>query len=222
MKIKPYVSRLNSSSQFKQFQKKHPDAFMVAGFFILDLEEGRNIHQIDYYVPSQKKIAAFTLDDGVNFQLLEMLNHKTPEKLDIKTKIDLDAIHGILEDEMKNRSITEEIKKIIAIIQTIDGKKVWNINCVLSGMTILKAHVDDDSQTVLKMEKSSIMDYVKKMPANMANLANGMQPQIESKEKIKETIKKLENLEEAIEKEKKEFEEKLQKKEKKPKKAKNQ
>jgi predicted transcriptional regulator len=39
-------------------------------------------------------------------------------------------------------------------------------------MSIIKAHVDDESKTVLKMVKSSIMDYVKKMPgAQLVSLA---------------------------------------------------
>ncbi len=165
MKIKPYVAKLNNSKTYKQFQKKYEDAFMIAGFFILDLEMGKNLHQIDYYVPTEKKIAAFTLDGGVTMQMLDMMNNKlVPEKLEITTKVDLDALKGILEDEMKNRNITDDIKKIIAIIQTIDGKKIWNLNCVLSGMSILKAHIDDESETVLKMEKASIMDLLKKIP----------------------------------------------------------
>lgn len=224
MKIKPYVDRLNASKEYKEFQKKYDDAFMIAGFFILDLETGNNLHKIDYYVPSEKKIAAFTLDGGVTMQMLDMINsHILPEKLDIKTNIDLDALYGILEDEMKNRSITEEIKKIIAILQTVNGKKVWNLNCVLSGMGILKAHVDDESKTVLKMEKASILDYVKKMPANISALKGmaGEQPAGEKGEEsekfLKEKVKTLAKLEEEIESEKKKTEEALEKKSKKSK-----
>ncbi|MEM4271774.1 MAG: hypothetical protein QXD13_01655 [Candidatus Pacearchaeota archaeon] len=226
MKIKLYVDRLNNSKEFADFQKKYSDAFMIAGFFILDLEQGNNLHQIDYYIPSEKKIAAFTLDGGVTMQLLEAMGRGSPEKLDIKTNIDLDALHGILEDEMKNRNITDEVKKIIAIIQNIDGKKVWNINCILSGMNILKAHIEDESKTVLKMERSSIMDYIKKVPA--ADLKKLKLPRVEvdgegegaeesseevtkkeSKEQLKEKIKKLQELESAIEKEKEEYEKEL-------------
>jgi len=145
----------------------------------------------------------------------------------------LDALHGILEDEMKNRSMTENIKKIIAIVQTIGGKKVWNLNCILSGMGILKAHIDDESQTVLKMEKSSIMDYIKKMPGGLSALsgAQGMpEGEIEegmseeSEDELKEKIKTLNKVEEEIEAEKKVIEENLakksSKKEKEPKKSK--
>ena len=229
MKIKPYVDRLNSSKEYKDFQKKYGNAFMMAGFFIIDFETGNKLHQIDYYVPSEKKIAAFTLDGGVTMQMLNMINsHMIPEKLDIKTNIDLDALHGILEDEMKNRSITEEIKKIIAILQTVEGKKVWNLNCVLSGMGILKAHIDDESQTVLKMEKVSAFDYIKKMPANLSALKGikGM-PSSEGEEEdgadsekdVKDKLKTLNNLEEEIESEKKKIEEALNKKSSKVKKA---
>lgn len=173
MKIKPYVNKLHGSKEFKDFSRKHSDAFVIAGFFILDLENKKNIHQIDYYVPSTKKVAAFTLDGGVNMQMLSLMNSKVPGKLDIATNVDLDSLHGIVEDEMKNRSITDEVKKIIAVLQNVDGKKVWNLNCVLSGMGILRAHIDDDSKTVLKMEKASLLDYIKRV--NPADLQAGMQ-----------------------------------------------
>lgn len=209
MKIKPYIDRLNSSKAYKDFQKKYDDAFMIAGFFILDLETQNNLHQIDYYVPAEKKIAAFTVDKGITLQMLDMMNNKlVPERLDFQTKIDLDALPGILTDEMKNRSITEEIKKIIAIVQMIDGKKVWNLNCVLSGMGILKAHVDDDSKTILKMEKSSILDYVKKLPAGGLKGLKGIAGAggKESKDELKEKMKNLDKLEKEIELEKKKIE----------------
>jgi len=217
MKLQPYIEKLNSSSEFKEFQKKYDGAFIVAGFFVLDLEMGKNLHQIDYYVPSKKKIAAFTLDDKVTMQLLDLLNNKVPEKLDIKTKIDLDQIKGILEDEMKNRSIAESIKKIIAVLQNLDGKKIWNLNCILSGMGILNAHVEDESRTVLKMEKKSLMDIMKKMSVSEFKQMQAQQktqqgqvqvqtdPAAEKDVEIQEKLKKLNALEQEIEKEKAEL-----------------
>jgi len=213
MKIKPYVERLSSSKAYHEFQKKYDDAFMIAGFFILDLESQNNLHQLDYYVPKEKKIAAFTVDKGVTMQMLDMINNKlVPEKLDIQTNIDLDALPGILTDEMKNRNITEEIKKIIAIVQTVEGKKIWNLNCVLSGMGILKAHVDDESKTVLKMEKSSIMDYLKKVPMNgLQGLPGQKGEKTADKKELVDKLKNLAKLEKEIEEEKKKFENELKK-----------
>ncbi|MBS3090816.1 hypothetical protein J4217_00010 [Candidatus Pacearchaeota archaeon] len=210
MKIAPYVERLEKSKEYKDFRKKYKNSFMAVGFFVLDLELGKNIHQLDFYVPSEKKIAAFTLDSGVKVQLLETMNNKVPEKLDMNTNVDLDALHGILEDEMKNRNITDEIKKIVAILQNIDGKKLWNLNCVLSGMQILRAHVDDASKSVLKMERLSMMDLMQKVPGNM--LKEAVKGKM-SKDDVKSELGKLDKMEEEIEKEKKELAFELEKKE---------
>ena len=196
MKIQPYVQKLQNSKEYKKFIKDHAESFLVAGFFVLDYETGMNIHQIDYYIPSKKQVAAFNLDGEVDVKLLDMMNkEKKPEKLNIKTKVDLDALRGILEDEMKNRNITETIKKCVAVIQMVDGKKLWVLNCVLSGMEILKAHVDDDSKTVLKMERASMMDYVKKMPQmppqqNLKTDKETIQKQIDQLSKLKEQLEK--------------------------------
>jgi hypothetical protein len=221
MKLQPYIEKLNSSPAYKDFHKKNNDAFVVAGFFILDFEMGNNIHQIDYYVPSKKKIAAFSLDKQINLQLLDMLNSKVPEKLDIKTKVDLDQLQGILEEEMKNRSITEEIKKIIAVLQCLEGKKIWNLNCILSGMGILSAHVEDETRTVLKMEKKSLMDIMKKIPAgalkqqmpSTGNPGNTEGAEGTNQDEVKEKLKKLDDLAKEIEKEKDELQKEASEKE---------
>ena len=164
MKIKPYVEKLNSSGEYKKFISENKDAFMIAGFFIIDFDTNQHTHQIDYYIPSTKKVAAFTLDKQITLQMLQaMASKKLPEKLDLKTKIDLDELKGILLDEMKNRNMTEDIKKVIAVIQNIDGKKIWNLNCVLTGMEILRAHIEDSSKSVLKMEKISMADIMRRV-----------------------------------------------------------
>ncbi|HLC31186.1 MAG TPA: hypothetical protein VJK51_00825 [Candidatus Nanoarchaeia archaeon] len=206
MKLAPYLTRLNNSTEYKDFSKKYTDAFMVAGFFIIDYEAGKNIHQFDFFVPKERKIAAFTMDRQITVQLLATMNEKVPEKMDSKTNIDLDELQGILEDEMKNRNITEDIKKVIAILQTLDGKKIWNLNCVLSGMGILRAHVDDASKTVLKMEKVSLTDIMKKLPAQA--LQN---PGMPSKEDMKTEMDRLNKLQEQIEEQKTKIQEEIAK-----------
>lgn len=205
MKIQPYVEKLHTSEEYKNFQAENDDAFLVAGFFVLDFETNQNIHQIDYFIPSKNKVAAFTLDGDVNLRVLETMNDKVPEKLDLQTKTDLDALKGILEDEMKNRNMTENVKKIIAVVQTLEGKKMWILNCILSGMEILKAHVDDESQTVLKMEKASVLDYIKKVPGGAAQ--GGMAPKALKPEDIDKQIEQLDKLKEELEKEKKKLKE---------------
>ena len=214
MKLQPLIEQLNNSKEYREFTQKYKDAFIAAGFFIIDLETGKDVHQIDFYVPSQKKVAAFTLgDDKITMQMLEVLNDKVPEKLSNQKNVDLDAIKGILEDEMKNRNITDDIRKIIAVVQNLNGKKIWNLNCVLTGMGLLNAHVEDESQTVLKMERISMMDLVKKIPSYDMKMNGAGQAGEEGEEgapvadsSAKEKIKKLEMLQKALEKEKQKYE----------------
>ena len=201
MKIKPYVERLKKSKEFKEFMTKYPNSFMAAGFFVLDLETGKHIHQVDYYMPSVKKMAAFTLDHGIQTKILDMLSGRPPNSLDLNTNIDLDALPGILTDEMRNRNMSEDIRKIVAVIQNIGGKKIWNINCILTGMEILKSHVEDESKTILKIEKVSLVDVMKHLPIQgIPGAQVAREPS--SKGEVEEELKRLEELEQEIRKEK--------------------
>jgi len=101
-------------------------------------------------------------------------------------------------------------------LQNIEGKKIWNVNCVLSGMGIVKAHIEDASESVLKMEKSSILDYIKKVPAEKLKEIGQSKPEKQgSIQKPREKLKNLEKLEEAIEEEKKKIKMEMEKEKKK-------
>lgn len=163
MKFDHYLKRIEESKEFKNFQKKNKSAYLCAGFFVLDFETGKDLYQLDYSL-ANGKIATFILDDGVKMKISDQtLKKKLPEiKGDVKT--DLQALRGIVEDEMKNRTVTEGVKKMIAILHILDNKTVWNLQCILNGLGILQVHVDDADQSVLKFEKHSLMDFMKAMP----------------------------------------------------------
>jgi hypothetical protein len=212
MKLKEYIQKLNGSSEFQEFKSKNPNSFPMAGFFVLDLENSQNTHQIDYYLPEEKKVAAFSLDnEKVILKILDAMSNKAPGEVDLSSDMDLDALKGIIQDEMKNRSYSEDIKKIIAILQNLDGKTIWNLNCVLSGMELLRCHVSDSDKSILKMEKISMQDIMKKVtPSQIAELKSQAQKnsgqEKTSDDNIEEKIKKLNALEQAIEKEKEKLE----------------
>lgn len=163
MKFSHYLGRVSSSKEFKEFIKKNKEAYLCAGFFVFDFEEGKDVHQVDYFLPKEKKIAAFLLDDGLSYKIAEAMNTNKPEEISGDIKMDLDKLKGIVEDEMKNHTVTDNIMKMIAILQSNDGKKIWNLNCILSGMGLLKVHVDDETGDILKFEKASFLDFVRKI-----------------------------------------------------------
>jgi hypothetical protein len=225
MSIQKFLGKLEGSPIYKDFKKEHKNNYLTAGFFVIDKETGKDVHQLDFYLPNEKKMAAFTLGKEITLQILNLVTDKIPEKLDTKSKIDLDAISGIIQDEMKNRTITGDIKKVIAVLQTLDGKKIWNVSCILSGMDLLRVHVEDDSETVLKMDRSSLMDMIKTVPKSelmkMRGKQEGKAPSGKADEKalMKENLDKLNKLESQIEKEKAVLEKELNKPEKPAKKA---
>lgn len=165
MKFEHYLKRAEESKEYKKFKQEHGKAYLCAGFFVLDFETGKHTHQVDYFIPNSKKIATFVLDEGVDMKISEEMKMKTKlEKMEEEVKIDLDALKGIVEDEMHNRTITQQVKKIIAVLQKQDGKYVWKLNCITDGMGIIKVHVNDDTSNILEFEKINLFDIMRMIP----------------------------------------------------------
>jgi hypothetical protein len=193
MKFSHYLKKLHESPEYKKFRGKCKKAYLCAGFFVIDVETGRDIHQIDYILPN-KKIATFFLDDGVKLKISEQAIKKNLPEIKAEIKTDIDALRGIAEDEMKNRTITSNIRKIIAILHILDDRLVWNLQCILDGLNILHVHVDDSDQTILKFEKHSLMDLIRPIAGLQAGKPT------EEGEKQKTSKKDLATLQEKIEK----------------------
>ena len=162
MKFEHYMKRVEASKEFRKFKKENKEAYLCAGFFVLDFENEKNMHQLDYYLESGK-VATILTDNGIKINISKQAIKK--KLLEIKQPVmtDLDAIRGIVHDEMQNRSITEEIKKIIAIVYIVDNKIVWNLQCILNGLILLHVNVDDSNQSILMFEKFSLLDLIRKV-----------------------------------------------------------
>ena len=163
MKFDHYLKRVEESSEFKKFKQENPKAYLCAGFFVLDFDEEKNSNQIDYILPNGK-IATFVLDGGVKIKISDIaIKGKTDLKeINQESQLDIERLKGIVEDEMKNRTVTEDVKKIIAILQVYNGKLIWNLNCLLAGLGILQIHIDDKDGNILKFEKHSLLDFMRK------------------------------------------------------------
>lgn len=162
MKLSHYIKRVEDSEEFKKFRQEHKKAYLSAGFFVLDYETEKHMHQIDFFIPGTKKIATFKVDKGVEVNHSEPLKlKKKPEEIKGDSNLDIDALRGIVHDEMMNRTVTQDIKKIIAVLQQEQGKKVWRLNCITGDMGILKVIVDDEKGNVLDFEKLNLFDMMK-------------------------------------------------------------
>jgi hypothetical protein len=164
MKVENYIEKLKNSEKHREFLKKNSKAYFSAGFFVIDFIENNNLHQIDYYLPKEKKMATFILDgEEINFNISEPSNNIVPEEITGKINMDLDLIKRIIEDEMKNKMITKEIHKIIAIVYSSENKLLWSLNCITSDMAIVKATIEDETHFIDKFELVNLFDVVKKI-----------------------------------------------------------
>lgn len=161
------LEEIEKSPAFKNFRKQHPDVYLCAGFFVLNYESGQENStqkQLDY---SQKdgKIFTFILNNEITIKEAETIEGKKQDlpELNKNIKVDLDDAEKILEEELKHKKVKNKLLKIIAVLQKHEGKQIWNLNCVLSGMEILRVHIDSETGDILKFEKKSMFDFIKKV-----------------------------------------------------------
>lgn len=190
MKLKKFLTKLEKSEEFKKFKLEDPKSFLCSAFLVRDFEGTHNETQIDYYSPKTNKIVSFKIGNKIERMPVEkspmMLDQKkfTPKKIEKDMNMDIENIKGIIEDEMKNRGITEKIKKLIVIGQNLNGKNNWNCTGFLDGLGLLQAHLEDERECVLFMEKKSFMDMLipLKKGENLADAIKKKQEQAAEKD----------------------------------------
>ena len=167
MKATHYIKKVKGSEPFKQFMKEDPKAYLCSVFFIRDFNENHNETQVDFYSPAKKAMISFKVDKKVERipinKKAETITHKkfVPKNLNENTKMDVDELKDILLAEMHNRGMTYEIDKILVFLYIADDETVWNCTAFLKGLGLLQSHVEDESGTVLFMEKKSLFDLVR-------------------------------------------------------------
>lgn len=166
MNFSSTLKKIESSKEFKQFKKQHPDAYLCVGFFVLDYEQGNNQQQLDYSLKNGK-IFTFALNENqeITFKEAERISGKQeilPE-ISKKIKVDIPELRKTLEKRMEKEEIQNRIIKIIAILQKHEDNQIWNLNCILEGMGILQAHIGCMNKKILKFEKKNLFDFVKKV-----------------------------------------------------------
>ncbi len=155
--------KITESQTFKNFREKHPNAELCAGFFIIDFLSNDIKKNLDYKV--EDKIFTFDLNKNNEViikedKILDSTKPLNPIKPEVKTELqDLKGLVGI---KALDNGISAKINKIIAVLQTHQEKQVWNLTCMLEGLIILHILIDSETGNILKFERKSMMDLVKK------------------------------------------------------------
>lgn len=166
MTFKQTYNTITESKAFQTFQQEHPDAELVAGFFILDfLDETNNQRALDY--KDQGKIFTFSLNsqDEITLKedkLIETSIHPQLTKIQPETKIELDELKSIAGIKALDNGIKDKFQKIIAVLQNHQDKEIWNLTCMLENMIILNILIDCNTGEIIKFDKKNMMDFVKR------------------------------------------------------------
>lgn len=166
MTFQQTLSTIESSVVFKNFIKEHPNAELVAGFFILDLLNNNNQRSLDYKVNS--KIFTFSLNETneITFKedkVIEDSNLPKLQKISPNIRIDLNEIPSIAEKTALDNGVKSNFQKIIAVLQIHKEQQVWNLTCILDSFVILNILIDSDTSHVIKFSRKSMADFVRRV-----------------------------------------------------------
>ncbi len=164
------LNKIESSKVFKNFKEKNPDAELCAGFFVLDFISKDTKQTLDYKLEQGKKVFTFSLE-GEDITVREDELVDAPEKHKLKkikpsVNVEVEELKSIAGTKKLDEGLASQMHKIIAVLQIYEHegeeKQVWNLTCMLEGLQILHILIDSDSGDIIKFEKKSMMDFIKK------------------------------------------------------------
>jgi len=160
MNLFEVMRRVEDSKVFKRFKKENPGAYFCAAFFIMDLETKEDKRQLDYYVSSTDVMTFSIVNDKVEAAKAELPKKEKIPAIGMQA-VKLDEEKAI--DLAKKESEIGEFTKVIAVLQNLEGKDIWNLSCI-KGLQMMRYHVLASDGKVIKKEKINLMDMMKITP----------------------------------------------------------
>ncbi|MDD5193746.1 MAG: hypothetical protein PHF67_04140 [Candidatus Nanoarchaeia archaeon] len=165
MTFKQTYETITSSEIFRDFKKQFPEAEFCTGFFITDFFGNDNKKSIDFKVG--EKIFTFSINELGNLkmnedELIKTKQFPTLEPINPEFKVDLDEAESTAKIKAVGNGINAKFSKIISVLQKYEGKQVWNLTCMLEGLIILHVIIDANTGEVIKFERKSMMDLIRK------------------------------------------------------------
>ncbi|MBS3073556.1 hypothetical protein J4465_02050 [Candidatus Pacearchaeota archaeon] len=166
MSFKQLLKEIESSKEYKQFNKQYPDSFLSSAFFIVNKNFEIEMRQVDFFITSENKIMSFILDqtDCLQQKLGELYNKDAKIT---KKENEIDPKEVSIEFKELQKSIKEKIKylddlnKVIVVLHKKDKKTIWSLTCMLTSLKITSLSIDAKSGKLLEEKSANISDYIK-------------------------------------------------------------
>lgn len=171
MSFKSTYKKIIESKEFRNFIEINKDAELCAAFFVTDYFGNDNKKSIDYKV--NNKVITFSLNEHGKIkveedELINIEGKKFPvlKKINPDISLDLDEIEGSAKIRALDEGIHAKFNKIISVLQKYEyegeEKQIWNLTCMLEGLIILHVLVDSSTGKIIKFERKSMMDLIRK------------------------------------------------------------
>ncbi len=147
-------TQLEKSQVFKEFKNKNPEAFLCAGFFILNFKN--NIYDYSFDYRTEQEIFTFKVPVAGEIIMLQepILDQQKPlEKINLDVQIDINDLRDLVEKELRLSGIKNKIEEIISVLQVINGRQIWNLTVMCEGFAIITIHIDAESGKLLNSKK---------------------------------------------------------------------
>jgi len=163
MNFQFYTEKLENSNIFKKFKKENSGAYLASGFFIIDKEGTDNQRHLDFYIPENKQMVSFKLNEEVEKIPVEIIPNVVPKKIKLDFDFDFKEVEKLILEEMKKQNIDKKLQKILISLQNVDGKPMLICTVFIAMMGLLTVHIDVSDMKITLFEKKSFFDIMKRV-----------------------------------------------------------
>ncbi len=169
MNIQFYWEKLRDMKTFKEFLKSNKEAYLCSGFFIIDKKGNDNKQHFDFYLPKEKKIIGFEMENQGQKVPIELVDEKIPRRLELKKDEDFnfefDEIEELIEEALRENGVKSKIEKIMVSLQSRDGEKGVFLICTvfLSGLGMANVTISADDKKVVSFQKKSLFNMMRRV-----------------------------------------------------------
>jgi len=160
MQFYELLNKLNSSQTFKDFEERNPKAFFCAGFFILNFKANIFDYSLDYR--DQENLFSFKIAEDKEVVINKepiIKNMPQMEKINCDVQIDIEDLKNIVNQNLQKNNIKNKLEEIIAVLQSYQGNKIWNLTCICESFAIINMHINPENGQVIKFEKKNLLDF---------------------------------------------------------------
>jgi len=154
-----YVEKLENSEEFKKFKNEFPESFPCSCFFVIDKQGSDNKQHFDFYLPKEKRISSFQLENGQLVPIQEV--KEKPEEISLEHDFDFKEIEELIVKEMETNKIKNDIQKILFSMQRVKGKDYLIGTIFIPKLGMIKVNIDIAEKKITDFEKRSFLDMMK-------------------------------------------------------------